>query len=124
MSKNNLNLDHQTLLMVLQVALDSAIDHKEKAMGHHDQVARGFHVPDNVDAGTAMAIKEVSESLEKYLKSADASLDKIIKIARILADTMLRAEQEDAFMSDEEKERMQAEIHQMINTADENKDEE
>ena len=77
-----------------------------------------------VDAGTAMAVKEISESLEKYLKSADASLDKIIKIARLLADVMLRRQEEEfAEMTDEEKAQMQQEIHEMINRAASEKDE-
>jgi hypothetical protein len=125
MSKDiKLDLTHEALVAILQIALNSAIDQKAKAMGHHDTVARGFHVPEGrVDAGTAMAVKEISESLEKYLKSADASLDKIIKIARLVADVMLRRQEEElAEMTDEEKAQMQAEIHEMIHKASSEKE--
>ena len=120
-----LDLTNEALVAILQVALNSAIDQKAKALGHHDTVARGFVVPEGrVDAGTAMAVKEISESLEKYLKSADQSLDKIIKIARLVADVMLRRQEvEEAEMTDDEKQKMQREIHQMIHNASEEKDE-
>jgi ElaB/YqjD/DUF883 family membrane-anchored ribosome-binding protein len=120
MSKNlKLDLTTEALVAILQIALNSAIEQKSAAMGHHDMVARGFHVPEGrVDAGTAMAVKEISESLEKLLKSADASLDKIIKIARLVADVMLKRQKEEfSEMTDEEKLKMQEEIHEMIHKA-------
>lgn len=126
MSKEiKLDLTHEALVAILQVALNSAIQHKDQALSHHDTVARGFHIPEGrVDAGTAMAVKEISESLEKYLKSADASLDKIIKIARLVADIMLRRQEEELTeMTDEEKATMQQEIHDMINKASSEKGE-
>lgn len=119
-----LDLTNEALIAILQVALNSAIQQKDQALSHHDTVARGFHVPEGrVDAGTAMAVKEISDSLEKYLKSADASLDKIIKIARLVADVMLRRQDEEySEMTDEEKAQMQNEIHEMIHKASRSKD--
>jgi len=124
MAKNKkLSLDDETLLYILQLALDSALEQKDKAMSHHDQVASGFHIAENIDMGSAMAIKEISESLEKFLKSSDQSLDKIIKIARLIADTMrMRTDDDSSEMTDEEKEEMQASITKMVNKAKEAKE--
>lgn len=117
-SKNvKLNLDHKTLLAVLQIALDGAVAQRSAAMNHHDAVSAGFNIEpgSGQDISRLMAIKEISESIEKYLKSADASIDKIIKIARLLADTMLRLKDEDTEeLTEEDKEALRIEIQQMV----------
>jgi len=127
MSKDiKLELSNTALMAVLQIALDSAIEQKAQAMGHHEQVSRTLEVPEDgrLTVERAMAIKEITDPIEKYLKSADASLDKIIKIARLLADVMLRQQDEDyTEMTQEQREAMQNDIHEMLNLAKENKDE-
>lgn len=113
--KIKLDLTNKALTAILQVALDSAIKQKEAAMEHHDDISRSFHIAEHVDAGTAMAIKEISESLEKYLKSANVSLDNIIKIARLVSEVILRRQQqEDTPMTDEEKQAMQKQINDFM----------
>jgi len=87
-----LSLDNATLLAVLQVALDTAVQQKDAALSHHDLVAQGLVAPDgSPDLSVLMQNKEMAETIEKYLKSADQSIDKMIKIARLLADVMLRS---------------------------------
>lgn len=120
-SQVKLNLDQATLLAVLQVALDGAIAQRDAAMAHHDEVADAFtvRIPQGAanpgDISRMLAVKEISESIEKYLKSADASIDKIIKIARLLADTMLRMNEEEmAELTEEEKAALRDEIQQMV----------
>lgn len=84
-----LNLNDESLLFVLQLALNSAVENKEAARKHHDMIARGFHLDDaKVDDAVILAIKDVSESIEKYLKVTDASVDKLIKIAKLLSDAI------------------------------------
>lgn len=127
MAKEDIKLDltHATLMAVLQVALDSAIKQKTAAGDHLENLSRGLLVPDghNIRLEDIIAIKEISDPIEKYLKAGDQSIDKIIKIARLLADVMLRRqEEESAELTDEEKQRMQAEIHEMIHRATDNKE--
>lgn len=117
-----LSLDNKTLLMVLEYALNAAIEQKSAAMSHHDMIAAGFAVDGRIDVGMAMAVKEISESLEKYLKSADASIDKLIKIARILSETMLRQQaDDDEDLTDDEKMSMQEQVHKFLREAESTK---
>lgn len=119
-----LSLDNATLLAVLQVAFDTAIQQKEAALGHHEMVARGLSPTDgNNDLSVLMENKEIAETIEKYLKSADQSIDKMIKIARLLADVMLRTgEEEYGEMDEDEKEELRKAAAEFARVAQEKKE--
>lgn len=101
---DKLNLNDESLLFVLQLALNSAVENKEAAKRHHDMIARGFRLDDDkIDDAVILAIKDVSESIEKYLKVSDASIDKLIKIAKLLSDAIQKRydEEYDEFDDDD-----------------------
>lgn len=121
-----LSLDNATLLAVLQVAFDTAIEQKTAALEHHDLVRGGLRTNSaegHTDLSTLMANKEIAETIEKYLKSADASIDKMIKIARLLADVMLRSnEDEYAELDEDEKEELRKAAAEFAQSASEAKE--
>lgn len=121
-----LSLDNATLLAVLQVAFDTAIEQKTAALEHHDTVREGLRFTNGdgrADLSTLMANKEIAETIEKYLKSADASIDKMIKIARLLADVMLRSnEDEYGELDEDEKEELRKAAAEFAQAAQEAKE--
>lgn len=112
-----LNIDDASMLYVLQLALEGAIQNKEAARDNYEKIARGFQLTGEIDTGMAMAIKEISDSLEKYLKSADNSIDKLIKIAKLISDTMAKREDADFEFTDDGKMDMQDQIRRMLDEA-------
>lgn len=113
-----LEINDKSMLYVLQLALEGAIENKEAARENYKKISDAFELTtDNIDAGTAMAIREISDSLEKYLKSADQAVDKLVKIAKLLSDTMIKRDNIDFDISDEDKLSIQDQINSFIGDA-------
>ena len=114
-----LQINDQSMLYVLQLALEGALQNKEAARTQYENIAGSFQLSGEIDTGMAMAIKEISDSLEKYLKSGDNSVDKLIKIAKLLSDTMIKRDDANYEVTDEDKMDMQASLKEFIDQAKE-----
>lgn len=126
MSKQKLNINsinETSLTLLLNFALSNLSEEREAALQHHDVLSSMLNGPPGGDGLSGLEIQlmtqTLSAALNNFLGSASKSTEQIIKIAKLLADYMLKVQNDD-LITDDDREALERLVADSITFNDEN----
>jgi hypothetical protein len=94
--KNKLQMDHESLIYFINYILKQLKSDRRLALDNFKAIDGVVDLALMVESGSeAMIMSDIVESQMKFLNSSAGSIDKMIKMAKIMSDTLNKATVED-----------------------------